>query len=155
GRWCPGGGAMRDCLDVDTILDFVTGRLSAEALTLMEQHADGCPTCLDLIATAAGTIPAEPSLHDPRRAVPRGGSPPTVRSRRPPANGGRLPAPRAAGLRGRGDRLPRPSPGLRRGGRPEDRAPAGARRDRVYPPRDPGPRPPAPPRRGPHPRPWR
>src|SRR5579871_5590498 len=52
---------MQHCVDVDTILDFVAGRLSADALASMEQHADGCATCFDLIATAAGALATEPA----------------------------------------------------------------------------------------------
>src|SRR4051812_45870268 len=47
---------MEQCPDEETILAFVGGGLSAYAVTVLEQHADGCPTCIDLIAVAAGAL---------------------------------------------------------------------------------------------------
>jgi eukaryotic-like serine/threonine-protein kinase len=58
---------MHGCVSEETILDFVSGQLAAEAVASIEQHADGCATCLDLIATAACAISTRPPapLGDP------------------------------------------------------------------------------------------
>jgi tetratricopeptide (TPR) repeat protein len=46
-----------DCLDEDTVLAFVDGRLPAAARTQAEAHLAICPSCTDLVAAAAGADP--------------------------------------------------------------------------------------------------
>jgi tRNA A-37 threonylcarbamoyl transferase component Bud32/tetratricopeptide (TPR) repeat protein len=42
------------CLDENTVLAFVDGRLDGEALSSAESHVASCQTCADLVAAAAG-----------------------------------------------------------------------------------------------------
>lgn len=51
---------MDHCLKEDVILEFVGGRLSEDVIASIEQHADGCARCLDLIAAAAAALAGEP-----------------------------------------------------------------------------------------------
>jgi hypothetical protein len=48
---------MDGCPDEETILDFVDGRLFGEVVTVIEEHADGCASCLEVIAGAADAPP--------------------------------------------------------------------------------------------------
>ena len=68
---------MQSCLDEETILDFVDGRLSASAINSVEQHADQCSMCLQLLAQASefasdsrvNGLMAPPSSHKARKTA--------------------------------------------------------------------------------------
>src|SRR5262252_8163150 len=60
------------CLDENTILAFVDGRLAGAAGKVAEQHVASCATCSDLIAAAAGGDPVSA-----RDSAPAGGVPST------------------------------------------------------------------------------
>ena len=46
-----------DCLDEDSVLAFVDGSLDEPGRSSVEGHLSGCPSCSDLVATAAGGEP--------------------------------------------------------------------------------------------------
>jgi hypothetical protein len=68
------------CLDEDTILGFIEGRLPSEAIARVESHVRACETCqerLSLGLAAAGSArPADPAAPAPLRTAdaPSGGS---------------------------------------------------------------------------------
>lgn len=65
---------MQECLKEETVLDLVEGRLTAEAMKAVEQHADQCEGCFDLIAVAAGALTTAAqtrALEDTCEAPPR------------------------------------------------------------------------------------
>jgi tetratricopeptide (TPR) repeat protein len=45
---------MQGCLDEETFLDLMSGRLSIDAVSRIQRHADGCSACFELITAAAG-----------------------------------------------------------------------------------------------------
>ena len=47
--------AMTACLDDETVLGMVEGRLAEGALAVTEEHLDGCATCRDVVAQLART----------------------------------------------------------------------------------------------------
>jgi hypothetical protein len=46
------------CLEPNTVLALVDGRLLADALSRVQDHLAGCQACADLVAAAAGAVPA-------------------------------------------------------------------------------------------------
>src|SRR5580700_5282779 len=61
---------MSDCLDEDTVLDLLEGRLDDAARERVTAHLDGCPSCHELVADAAqqeGSEPVRASLRGPLR----------------------------------------------------------------------------------------
>src|SRR5258705_406237 len=65
GRWYR-GGAVR-CLDDETVLGLVEGRLAAARLAAADDHLDGCATCRDVVAQLARAATSS-------RVLDRGGS---------------------------------------------------------------------------------
>jgi eukaryotic-like serine/threonine-protein kinase len=57
-----------ECLDEDAVLSFVDGGLDDVARSNVESHISGCPSCSDLIATAAGADPERLSGSPPADA---------------------------------------------------------------------------------------
>ena len=57
---------MTGCLDEETTLGLVEGRLAAAALDAAEAHLDGCESCRDVVAQLA-TLPRGPLKRQCRR----------------------------------------------------------------------------------------
>src|SRR5262245_3139254 len=60
--------AVGSCLEENTILDFVSGRLAPSAIHEVEQHLDGCERCQQLLSCAR---PLEGARDETRAAWPR------------------------------------------------------------------------------------
>ena len=43
-----------DCLDENTVIALLTGKVDEERMLAVEKHLDDCPHCLDLVALGAG-----------------------------------------------------------------------------------------------------
>src|ERR1051325_1104160 len=59
------------CLDENAILRAARGELDAAALSLLDQHIDGCGACRELLALACDPPTPRPSSAQPLAAPPQ------------------------------------------------------------------------------------
>src|SRR3569623_1595583 len=72
-------GAALTCLDENSALDFLSGRLGPAALSEAERHLGTCAPCVELLARSAPFFPPRPGADGPD-SVDRVTPPPSVPS---------------------------------------------------------------------------